>query len=51
MIRQFIADIRAKRTGENVPFGEGEIDNMPTAKTIDVDEVQRRSYRPTDREK
>ena len=51
MIRQFIADIRKRRTGEKVPFGEGEIDNMPLAKTIDVEAAIRRSYRKTDLEK
>lgn len=51
MIRQFIADIRAKRTGENVEQGQGEIDNTPLARTIDIKEVLKRSYRPTDWEK
>jgi len=31
--------IRERRTGEKVPYGEGEIDNKPTAKFIPVDEV------------
>lgn len=48
MIREFIADIRKRRTGEKVPFGEGEIDNRPTAKTIDVEATLRRSFRKTD---
>lgn len=50
-IREFIADIRKRRTGPNVPRGEGEIDNTPMARTIDVDDVlRRRSYRKTDSE-
>lgn len=51
LVQKFLADIRAKRTGENVEQGQGEIDNTPLANTIDVDEVlQRSSYRKTDQE-
>lgn len=46
-----LREIRERRTGENVEQGQGEIDNTPMARTIDVEEVLKRSYRPTDWEK
>lgn len=39
-----IRKIRERRTGDKVPYGEGEIDNTPTANVIQVDEVLSRSF-------
>lgn len=46
-----LREIRERRTGPNVPQGEGVIDNTPLAKIIPVDEVLRGSYRKVDGEK
>lgn len=45
-----LREIRERRAGENVPFGEGEIDNSPFANVIQVDAVLQGSYRKTDYE-
>lgn len=50
LIRKFIAEIRAKRRGPDVPQGEGEIDNCPTGNYLDIEEVLQRSYRKADNE-
>jgi len=45
-----LREVRERRTGQNVPHGEREIDNTPLARIIQVDDVLRNSYRKTDTE-
>jgi hypothetical protein len=45
-----LREIRARRTGENVAHGEGEIDNTPTANILPTDDILSRSFRLTDEE-
>lgn len=42
---KMLREIRERRTGENVPQGEGEIDNMPCGNYVAVDEVLAKSFK------